>query len=204
MRRCAAATRLPRSPKLQRMKHIAVTVLAALMTAALAAPLAPVRADSHGHHGAKAHGDKMHDGGHASIGAVTIDGVYVRASLGRAPNSAAYMTLTTSEADKLVAVETPAAGHASLHTHAMDDKGVMKMRPVTAIAVEPGGPTVLQPGGLHVMLMDLPARLNDGETIALTLTFEKAGQVTLDVPVRGLQTRREGHGDGHRGHNMTN
>ena len=60
---------------------------------------------------------------------------------------------------------------------------VMRMRAVKAIEVNPGEPVTLKPGGLHVMLMGLKAQLKDGEQFPLTLTFEKAGSVAVDVAV---------------------
>jgi hypothetical protein len=138
--------------------------------------------------------------GSASAGPVRIEGAYVRASLGAAPNSAAYMTLgTTGAPDRLIAVSSPVAKSAGLHTQIMDRNNVMRMRPVDGIPVAPGETTLLKPGGLHVMLMGLTGPLKDGETIPLTLTFEKAGKVTFDIPVRGLGAMRDGmnHSGGH-------
>ncbi len=177
--------------------HLAAAFLTALIVAMAAAH--PVRAatpqnatqdvkkESHAGHAAMA--------GTATVGPVTISEAYARASIGRAPNSGAYMMLTSTAEDRLVAAETPAAARAELHTHLMDN-GVMKMRPVEGgIPVAPGAPTMLQPGGFHVMLMGLTGPMTEGETIDLTLTFEKAGKVTLQVPVRGIAARGHRHAD---------
>lgn len=133
------------------------------------------------------------------VGDVVIHEPWARVSIGNAPNSAAYMTLETmgDAADSLVSGATPAAETVELHTHIMEE-GVAKMRPVEAIEVAPGTPTVLEPGGLHVMLIDLTGPLEEGSTIALTLEFETAGEVTLDVPVRGM-SGSTGHGMDHGG-----
>ena len=114
--------------------------------------------------------------------------------------SAAYMTIenTTGTLDRLVSATSPAARVVELHTHLMDG-GVMRMRPVTAIEVNPGEPAVLRPGGLHIMLIDLARQLRPGETIPLTLRFERAGEVTIQVPVQPAGAGGPGHG-GHRGH----
>jgi copper(I)-binding protein len=119
------------------------------------------------------------------IGAVKITHPWARATAGSSPNGAAYMMLSVegTESDRLMAVATPAAKHAALHTHVMED-GVMKMRPVDAIEVAPGSPTVLQPGGLHIMLMDLAAPLKEGDTVKMTLTFENAGSVEIEAVVQ--------------------
>lgn len=115
---------------------------------------------------------------------LVVHEAWARAALaGR--TSAAYMTIenTTATLDRLVAATSPAARVVELHTHIMDG-GVMRMRPVTGIEVNPGEPAVLRPGGLHVMLIDLAGPLQPGQTIPLTLRFEKAGEITVQVTVR--------------------
>jgi copper(I)-binding protein len=114
-----------------------------------------------------------------------IDGVWARAPAGAARNGAAYMTIRNqgAAADRLLAASSPVAGTVELHTH-LKDGDVMRMRQVTAVDIAPGGPAVLQPGGLHVMLLDLKAPLKEGESFPLTLTFEKAGKVTVSVAIR--------------------
>jgi copper(I)-binding protein len=133
----------------------------------------------------------------AKVGDITIQEPWVRASLGNAPNSAAYMTLATVGAapDRLIGGSTPAAERVELHTHIMEG-GVAQMRPVDAIEVAPRAPTVLEPGGLHVMLRGLTRKLEAGTTVPLTLAFEHAGEVTLEVPVEGVMA---GAGPGHDG-----
>ena len=123
----------------------------------------------------------------AEVGDITIQEPWARASLGNAPNSAAYMSLETSDAapDRLISGSTPMADRVELHTHVMEG-GVAKMRPVDAIEVAPGEPTVLEPGGLHVMLRGLTQKLEAGRTMPLTLVFEHAGAVTLEVPIKGV------------------
>lgn len=128
---------------------------------------------------------------------------WARAAL-QGRTSAAYMTIenTTATLDRLVSATTPAARVVELHTHMMDG-GVMRMRPVSAIEVNPGEPAVLRPGGLHVMLIDLTAPLQPGQTIPLTLRFEKAGEVTVQVAVRPAGASgpgQHGHGQGQHRH----
>lgn len=126
-----------------------------------------------------------------TVGPLVVSDSWARASA--APtmkNGAAFFTVANSGStmDRLVAAATPVAAKAELHTHLMEG-GVMKMRPVEAIEVHPGAPVVLQPGGLHVMLMGLKAPLAEGTRIPLTLVFEKAGRVDLSVPVLGAGAR---------------
>lgn len=59
----------------------------------------------------------------------------------------------------------------------------MKMRRVESLNVEKGGSRLLKPMGDHIMLMDLKGPLKEGDTVKLTLTFEKAGDVAVEAPV---------------------
>ena len=117
------------------------------------------------------------------LGDLAIDHPWARAA-GASANGAAYMVISTSGAtpDQLIGVSAPIAEKAELHTHIMEGD-VMRMRPVKAIEVNVGEPATLKPGGLHVMLIGLKAPLKEGEQFPLTLTFEKAGSVTVEVAV---------------------
>ncbi len=126
----------------------------------------------------------------AAAGDITVSDAWARASVGgTGGNSAAYMTLTTEgEGDRLVAVATPLAARAELHGHSMED-GVAKMHPVDTVEVTPDEPAILEPGGLHVMLMGLTEALEVGASLPLTLSFEKAGDITVDATVHPLSHR---------------
>lgn len=122
-----------------------------------------------------------------TLGGLTVSHPWARASAGRAKAGAAYLSLRNDgpAADRLLAVTTPAARKAAIHVHAMDG-GIMRMRPAGAIEISPGAPVVLEPSGLHVMLMGLVARLEEGRTFRLTLTFEKAGTIEVDIVIEAV------------------
>lgn len=119
-------------------------------------------------------------------GDIIVSNPWARASAGSAKNGAAYMELVNNGhmADKLVAAESNVAKRTELHTHTMK-AGVMSMGPVKAIEVSPGEPSVLRPGGLHIMMMGLKAPLKMGDTFPITLVFEKAGKITVQFKVAG-------------------
>lgn len=140
------------------------------------------------------HHDLPHrsDGAQVVHKALTIGGAFARASARVGSATAAYMTVSIAAGeDRLVAAESPVAARVELHTHEVDAQGVARMREVAAIAVRVDEPAVLEPGGLHVMLMGLAAPLAEGDTVPLTLVFETAGPVTFEVPVRATP---RGHG----------
>lgn len=138
------------------------------------------------------------------VGTIMVSEPWARASASpMAKAGAAYATLVNAgqQMDRLLAAESPVAGKVELHTVLMEG-GVMKMRQVNAIEIHPGEPTVLQPGGLHVMLMGLHAPLKEGEVLTVTLTFEKAGKITVEAPIRaaGAKGSMGGMSGGHKGH----
>lgn len=123
----------------------------------------------------------------------------VRAALGENPNTAAYVVIEnpTAEDDRLVSVQASWADKAELHTMETVD-GVMKMAAAPEGFVIKAGETLeLKPGGNHIMLLGLKERPQDGEMREITLTFEKAGQVPLTLPVTNTPQSADGHGDGH-------
>jgi len=124
-------------------------------------------------------------------GPIAVEAPWARASIGNSRISAAYMVLRNggTTADRLLAVSSPAAGRAELHTMSMDNN-VMRMRPVTAIDVAPGGVATLQPSGLHVMLIDLREPLRAGARVPLVLRFERAGTIEVSVPVQPANATR--------------
>lgn len=139
----------------------------------------------------------------AQAGDLTIETPFARATAGPAKNGAAFLTVKNAgaEADRLIAAKAPVADRVELHTH-LHENGVMKMRQVEAVEVPAGGEAALQPGGDHVMLMGLKAPLKEGESFPLTLVFEKAGEVTVDVMIGGVGAM-EGHDhSGHGDHGM--
>ncbi|QLF93432.1 copper chaperone PCu(A)C [Pseudomonas sp. ABC1] len=119
-----------------------------------------------------------------------------------APTSAAYFVVhnTGNEADRLLGASTPLAGKAELHEHVHAD-GVMKMQHVTDVAIPAGGEVRFEPMGYHVMLFNLKRQASAGERFPLTLTFEKAGEVQVEVAVQKEAPKPSGAAEnGHGGH----
>ena len=138
-------------------------------------------------------------------GDIMIDDAYARASRPGAPTGAMFMTIMNhgAEDDTLVAAASPVAKLVELHTHIEED-GVMKMRPVEeGFEIPAGGMHMLQRGGDHVMLMGVTETLENGDMLPLVLTFEKAGEVTLEVMVDNDRDQGK-HGMGQMNHKHSN
>ena len=118
----------------------------------------------------------------AQTGSIEIKEAWARATPGGAQNGAAYVTLVSPTGDRLTGVSSPVAEKAELH-QMTNDGGIMKMREVTAIELPPGTPVSLKPGGLHVMLIGLKHPLQPGQSVPMTLQFEKSGTREIDVAV---------------------
>lgn len=118
--------------------------------------------------------------------AIQIEDAWARESPPTVSNGAAYLTLINAgkDTDRLLSASGDVAKTIELHTHLMDNN-VMRMRRIDAIEVAPGEPTVLRPGGLHIMLIDLKQPLVAGQAFPLKLRFEKAGEIPVEISVRG-------------------
>ena len=121
----------------------------------------------------------------AQTGQVELKDAWARATPGKAENGAAYLTIVSPGADRLVSLSTPVAKKAQLHTMTTEG-GVMKMRPLAGLDVPADRPVTLKPGGAHIMLMGLNQPLQAGQSFPLTLSFEKAGQREVTVAVKKL------------------
>lgn len=121
----------------------------------------------------------------AQTGGLAVDNAWARATPGKSTTGAAYVTIRSPTADRLVAASTPVADKAELHTMSMSGM-VMKMRPVAGVDIPAGQPVTLAPGGLHIMLTGLNQPLKAGQSFPLTLTFDKAGTRTVAVAVENV------------------
>ncbi len=132
-----------------------------------------------------------HDEAHETAGAghpghetMKIEHVWSRAVPPTPPTGAVYFKLHSqaTEADRLIGARTPRAEKAELHTHVHQDE-VMRMEQVEAVDIPANGHVEFKPGGNHVMLFGVTEPLVAGEHFPITLEFEKAGEITLDVTI---------------------
>jgi copper(I)-binding protein len=123
-------------------------------------------------------------------GDLTIEHAWSRATIGAGRPAVFYVEITNAGADDaLTAITTPAAAMPMLHQTVVTD-GIASMPHAMSVPVPAGQTTQLAPGGYHGMLMQLTAALKEGDSFPVTLTFEKAGDVTVDVEV--VSMRAEG------------
>lgn len=131
--------------------------------------------------------------------AVRIVDPYARSASPTAMTGAAFMVIENlaAEDDRLIEARSDVAARVELHTHLIDAAGVARMVEVEdGLVIPAGGSHALERGGDHVMLMGLAAPLVEGESFALTLVFENAGEVEVEIPVDLSRTPGQGAGMG--------
>lgn len=149
------------------------------------APTVTVTMAESDHGGHAAHASGMAAPTPVEVGAIEISGGTIKAMLPGAKVGGGGLAVTNggNEDDVLVSVESPAAGRVELHDMVIEND-VMKMRKLDSGIAVPAGKTVeLKSGGMHLMFMDVVKPFAEGDTVPLTLTFEKAGKVDYVLPV---------------------
>ncbi len=129
-----------------------------------------------------------------SVGDLVISQPWTRATAGGAKVGGGFLTIENKGevADKLVGGSTDAAGKLEVHQMSTSN-GVMKMHQVEGgLTIEPGKTVKLEPGGYHLMLVDLKYPFKKGEKVPVTLEFERAGKVAVTLDVEGLGARAPG------------
>lgn len=117
---------------------------------------------------------------------IEIHHAYGRVMGAMAKSGAVFMgVMNTGDADdRLIGAQSDVARKVELHTHIKGDDGVMMMRHVPdGFVIPAGGGHHLERGGDHVMLMGLTEKLADGDLFTLTLVFEQAGEITIEVEI---------------------
>lgn len=115
---------------------------------------------------------------------LTVSDAYIRLAPPGAMATGAYMTIRNAgpREVRVVKAASTVSRSAELHTH-LNEGGVMKMRQVKDIPVPPGGETLLKPGGLHVMLIDMRLSLREGDRVPITLGLDDGSSKEIGVPV---------------------
>lgn len=122
-----------------------------------------------------------------ALAQVSIDQPWIRATPPGAKVAGGFMTVVNKGAlpDRLIGAASPVAERIELHVH-VHEAGVMKMKQVPGLDIPADGRFVLKPGGAHLMFFDVKRPIKQGETIPVTLKFEKAGEMKVAYPVAGL------------------
>jgi copper(I)-binding protein len=117
------------------------------------------------------------------LGAIAIGHPHARFTVAGQTAGGGFMKLVNNgAADRLLSASAPVCDRVEMHTMRMEGD-VMRMRQLETIELPASKTVELKPGGLHLMLVGLKAPLKAGERFPLTLRFEKAGEVTVEVAI---------------------
>jgi len=122
------------------------------------------------------------------VGSIHISTPWARATPKGAASGAGYMTITNrgTKPDAVSCVSDDASAQCQIHTMTLEG-GVMKMRPVEGgLEIKPGETVTLQPGGYHIMFVNLKHGLEQGQSVKATLKFEHAGTVDVEYPIAAI------------------
>lgn len=126
---------------------------------------------------------------------ISVTDAWVRATMPGQPVGGAYMQIQSDADARLIGVSSSAVPRVEVHEMTMDGN-MMRMREVKAVELPKGKTVSLEPGGLHLMLMNLKKPIAAGDTIPLTLTIESGGKqqtVEVNADVRAMDAAMHHH-----------
>jgi copper(I)-binding protein len=175
------------------MKSVATLVLSVAVLAAMAdQPHAQAEGTGSGTGGTHMHAmdtTAAETGVPVKLDALEISGAYVRAMLPGQPVGGGYLVIrnTSSEDDRLVSASSPSSPAVEIHEMSMQGQ-IMKMRRLEGGIAVPAGQTIeLKPSGLHLMFTKVVTPFRQGDSVPLTLIFERSGKIELSLPVAGFR-----------------
>ena len=116
---------------------------------------------------------------------VTVEAAWARATAPDSKTATVYFTLRNTGQSRidLIGVRTDRASIETLHKTVNGAQGTTRMSASPELRIAPGQTVVLEPGGLHVMLLDLETPLIEGKVLPLRLKFYDGDDLTVDVPI---------------------
>ncbi|WP_396587617.1 copper chaperone PCu(A)C [Bermanella sp. R86510] len=127
---------------------------------------------------------------------LVFDSGWVRALPPTQPNTAAFFRLTNNSGDAVILkqVSSDIAAKAEYHTHSKGENGMMAMRQLKQVVIEPKATVEFKPGGYHVMLFDLVRPLKSGEQVEIRLIDSDGKQYAFNLPVKSpMEEPSHGH-----------
>ena len=119
---------------------------------------------------------------------ISVEDAWARPVPAAGGNGAVFFRLVNAgnEADQLIGGESPVAGAVEVHRTTMDE-GVMQMEHIPGLEVPAKREVLLEPGGYHMMLIGVNTSHAPGDTLPITLRFEKSSEIQMEVQVREIE-----------------
>ncbi len=130
------------------------------------------------------------------LGSLEITTPWTRATAPTARTGGGFMTITNkgTTADRLVSARSTVSDKVEIHEMQMDGS-VMRMRELAkGLDIPPGATVMLKPGSYHIMFMELKTPLAKDAKVPVTLVFEKAGSIDVQLNVQAMGAMPQGHG----------
>jgi len=130
------------------------------------------------------------------LGSLEITTPWTRATAPTARSGGGFMTITNkgTTADRLVSARSTVSDKVEIHEMQMDGS-VMRMRELAkGLDIPPGATVMLKPGSYHIMFMELKAPIARDAKVPVTLVFEKAGSLDVQLNVEAMGAMPQGHG----------
>jgi copper(I)-binding protein len=120
----------------------------------------------------------------SALAQLSVENPWARPTPPNAKLAAGYLTVVNAAGapDRLVGASSPAAGRVEMHVN-IKDGNILRMREVKDLKVSAGGRLELKPAGAHLMFVGIKAPFRQGDTVPVTLRFEKAGDVEVALHV---------------------
>lgn len=128
---------------------------------------------------------------------IVISDAWVRPPMPGRDIATAYFHIENKSGanDRLVSVTTDVNSRTEIHTH-LNEEGVMKMRKLDGLDLPKDESAMFKPGGLHIMMFDTALGENDSD-VALILSFEKSGALTVIADVKDMAPAKKMDHSGH-------
>ncbi|MEI7531080.1 MAG: copper chaperone PCu(A)C [Betaproteobacteria bacterium] len=124
-------------------------------------------------------------------GNIQVGNTFIRGTVSGQTATGGFLVITNSGSvsDKLIGVSSSTMGELEIHEMKMEGNRML-MREISALEIPAKSKVELKPGGYHLMITGLKKPLQEGEILPIRLKFEKAGELTVDFPVKSLSTMK--------------
>ena len=116
-----------------------------------------------------------------------------------AKSGAGYFVVSNNSSSAFILNEVRADfGAAMLHKTVVDKKGIAKMEHLKNIVVPSNGSIKLEPGGAHIMFINIDTELNEDKKYPITLIFEGQGSLDVDLTLKSRRKNKTAHKHNHK------
>jgi len=124
---------------------------------------------------------------------LSIKNAYINTPIGNSSSTAAYMKISSKINDRIIKLSSPNAKKIEIHKTTMDKNDIMRMRKLDDLIISKSKTLILEPGGIHFMIIGLKNKLKYHDTFPLTIYFESGLKIDLELIALNLIVKKEKH-----------